>query len=123
MKTENSRTESSQLVESISRLILSTSSEISEQVKWNSPSFYYNGDMKPFDPMDYKRDLVVLNIRPERILLVFPTGAIINDIHKVLEGKYTDGRRMVTISNMKELEDKSNSIQVAIIDWLGKIEK
>jgi len=63
--------------------------------------FFYSGEMKPFDPKKYKRDLAVLNIDKE-IMLVSPTGASINDTTGVLEGTYTDGRRLVYF---KDLED------------------
>lgn len=57
------------------QIILETDGEIAEHIKWNSPSFYYSGEMKPFDSKEYKRDLLVLNIhRKENILIVFPTG-------------------------------------------------
>ncbi len=38
-------------------IILSTDKEIGERIKWNNPSFYYTGEMKPFDPKEYKREL------------------------------------------------------------------
>ena len=50
------------LIETVRSIILSTKPEIDEQVKWNSPSFYYNGDMKAFNPKEYKRDIVVMNL-------------------------------------------------------------
>lgn len=71
--------------------ILSKFPEISAQLKWNSLSLYYNGEMKPFNPKEYKRDLVVVNLnKREYILLVFPTGSKIKDNNQVLEGDYPD---------------------------------
>lgn len=58
--------------------------------------------MKPFDPKEYKRDIVVMNLHKGKILLVFPTGARINDGTGILEGKYTDGRRVVIITDMND---------------------
>lgn len=43
------------IIEYIRQFILSTDPEISERIKWNNPSFYYTGEMKPFDPKEYKR--------------------------------------------------------------------
>src|SRR4051812_33610102 len=74
-------------VEYTRQVILSADKEIAEQIKWNSPSFYYTGEMKPFDPKEYKRDLIVMNLRKEQILLVLPTGAKIKDTTGLLEGK------------------------------------
>ena len=34
---------------------------IAEHIKWNSPAFYYAGEMAPFDPKEYKRDIVVFH--------------------------------------------------------------
>lgn len=46
----------------IRQVFLKTDKLIGEQIKWNSPAFYYTGDMKPFDPKEYKRDIAVVNI-------------------------------------------------------------
>ena len=48
------------IVEAIRKIILSTDKEIGEQIKWNSPAFYYTGEMKLFNPKEYKRDIVVM---------------------------------------------------------------
>jgi len=62
-------------VDVIRQIILTTDKEIAEQIKWNSPSFYYSGEMKPFDPKEYKRDIIVMNLHKNNIMLVLPTGA------------------------------------------------
>lgn len=95
--------------------------EIREQIKWNSCSFFYNGEMKPFDPKEYKRDLLVVNIHRGKFLLVFPTGAKIAD--SVLKGKnYPDGRKIVTVENLDALKQIEASLEAGILDWIGKIE-
>ena len=111
------------LVEAIRQLILSTDKEIGEQIKWNSPSFFYQGKMKPFDPKEYKRDIIVLNIRKGIALLVFPTGAIINDATGILEGQYTDGRRLVTFTNTNDVAVKGKDLQKVIKQWLKLVDK
>lgn len=106
------------------QVILGTSADISEQVKWNSPSFYYNGEMQPFDPKEYKRDLVVINLhRNNHILMVFPTGAKVADTTGVLEGNYTDGRRMIKITSLEEAQAKAPHLQTVIKAWLELVEK
>lgn len=112
------------LAQAIRETILATDKELGEHIKWNSPAFYYTGEMKPFDAKEYKRDIVVYNIRnkPE-ILLVFPTGAVINDTTGILEGNYTDGRRMVTLKSMADFESKKEALQTVIKLWLDKVEK
>lgn len=112
------------VMQALREIILETDTEISEHIKWNAPAFYYNGTMSDFDAKEYKRDLVVYNIRKEdSILLIFPTGAVIDDTTAILEGKYADGRRMVTIKNMDDFNAKKEALRAVIKDWLGKIEK
>ncbi|MBX2962287.1 MAG: DUF1801 domain-containing protein [Cyclobacteriaceae bacterium] len=62
-------------IEYLLKVILACDKEIAEYIKWNSPAFYYSGDMKPFDPKEYKRDLIVMNLRNNKIMCVLPTGA------------------------------------------------
>lgn len=111
------------MIESIRKLILSTDKIIGEQIKWNSPSFFYTGEMKPFDPKEYKRDIVVLNIRKGIALLVFPTGANVKDSTGILEGDYKDGRRMITFSNLEEVKSKAKDLQTVVKLWLNQVEK
>lgn len=113
-----------QTMQAIREVILETSPEIGEHIKWNSPAFYYTGEMKAFDAKEYKRDLVVYNLRKNgSIMLVFPTGATINDTTGILEGNYTDGRRMVTVIDITDLQNKKQALQTVIKQWLDLIEK
>ncbi|QEE50354.1 DUF1801 domain-containing protein [Flavobacterium alkalisoli] len=117
-------TETAQTMQAIREAILETDNEIGEHIKWNSPAFYYTGEMKEFDAKEYKRDLVVYNLRKNGdVMLVFPTGATINDTTGILEGNYTDGRRMVTIKNKADLEVKKQALQTVIKQWLSLIDK
>ena len=91
------------IIEAIRKIILTTDKQISEQIKWNNPSFYYNGEMKPFDPKEYKRDLIVMNLHKGRIMLVFPSGAKVKDSTGFLTGDYKDGRRLAIFTDMKKV--------------------
>ncbi|MGZ5220584.1 MAG: hypothetical protein ACXWC7_10905, partial [Chitinophagaceae bacterium] len=71
----------------------------------------------------YKRDIIVLNIRKGIALLVFPTGAIIKDATGILEGQYTDGRRLVTFTNMNDVAVKGKDLQKVIKQWLKLVDK
>ena len=111
-------------MQALREVILDADPLISEQVKWNAPAFYYSGAMAAFDAREYKRDIVVFNLRKDdHILLVFPTGATINDTTGLLEGNYTDGRRLVTITGLEDLEAKSKTLQFVIKKWLALVEK
>ncbi len=109
------------VVEQLRQIILSSSPQIAEEIKWNAPSFYYTGEMKPFDAKEYKRHIIVMNLH-KRILLVFPNGAKINDPDKILTGDYTDGRRLLHISGMDDVLQKEKALHNAIRDWLNKVE-
>jgi hypothetical protein len=111
------------VVEAVREVILGADAEIGEQIKWNSPSFYYTGAMRPFDPREYKRDIVVLNLHRGYPLLVFPTGANVPDPANLLEGKYPDGRRLVKIHDLPDVEAKADALQQVVRAWLALIEK
>lgn len=112
-----------ELIEAIRQVILSTDPMIGEQIKWNSPSFFYTGVMPPFDSKEYKRDIVVVNVnRKNEVLLVFPTGIKVKDVSLLLEGNYTDGRRMVSIKDLNDLKVKTQQLQLVISEWLKLVE-
>jgi hypothetical protein len=111
------------VVQAIREIILSINPEIGQQIKWNNPSFYYTGAMKPFDPKEYKRDIVVLNLHKGRIMLVFPTGARVENHNGLLEGTYTDGRRTAVFKDLDDVRSKEKLLRNAIREWLGTVEK
>jgi hypothetical protein len=110
-------------IQHLRQIILDTDPVIGEEIKWNSPSFYYTGDMKPFDPKEYKRDIVVMNLHRGNILLVFPTGVVISDRAGLLEGDYPDGRRMARFNDMEDVEKKTPALQQVIREWISKVDK
>jgi hypothetical protein len=107
------------LVDAVRQLILAADPRIGEQIKWNSPSFFYTGEMQPFNPKEYKRDIIVMHLRKGVVLLVFPTGAVIPDTTRLLEGDYADGRRMITFRNRAEVEARKEALQTVIRQWLA----
>jgi hypothetical protein len=111
------------IVEAIRKIILVTDTEIGERIKWNNPSFYYTGEMKPFDPKEYKREIAVFNLFKNRIMLVFPGGAKINDKSGLLEGDYKDGRRIALFKDMADVKAKEKALQSALKTWLKLVEK
>src|ERR1044071_1791741 len=107
------------VVEGLRKIILSTDREIGEEVKWNAPTFFYSGEMKPFDPKECKRYLVVFNLyRKDCIRLVFPSGARVKDKSGLLEGDYQDGRRLALFSSVGDVKSKKTSLQSVIRRWL-----
>ena len=112
-----------EILEALRKTVLGVNKEIAEQVKWNSPCFHYTGEMKPFNPKEYKRDIVVVNLHKGRVLLVFPTGARIEDTSGLLQGEYKDGRRLVPIEDMKDFKSKKKGLQIVIAEWIKRIDK
>jgi hypothetical protein len=112
------------VIEALRQIILSTDKEIGEEIKWNAPSFFYAGKMKPFNPKEYKRHIVVFNLyKKDCIRLVFPTGAKVNDTSGLLEGDYADGRRLAMFYDMKDVTSKEKAIQKVIKKWLTLLDK
>ncbi len=106
------------------KVILDTDPEIGEHIKWNAPSFFYTGPIVPFNPKEYKRYIIVFNIfKKDSIRLVFPSGAKINDTTGLLEGDYTDGRRLALFYSMDDVMAKDKLMQQAIRVWLSLVER
>ncbi len=95
------------IVKYLRKVILSTDKEIGERIKWNNPSFYYTGEMKAFDPEEYKREIIVFNLFKGRLMLVFPSGAKVKDSSDLLEGDYKDGRRITIFKDMDDVKSKA----------------
>ena len=113
----------SKIVQTLRDIILSTSKEIGERIKWNNPSFYYTGEMKPFDPKEYKREIIVFNLFKNRIMLVFPSGAKVNDQSGLLEGDYKDGRQITIFNDLDDVKAKEKKLQAIIKAWLKLVDK
>lgn len=110
-------------IEYLRQLIISIDPEIAEHIKWNSPAFYYSGEMKAFDPKTYKRDILVVNLRNGKIMCVLPTGMNIKNNTGILEGSYTDGRRMIYFKDLNDIKQKEETFINTIKEWLEAIEK
>jgi len=115
--------ELAKIVETLRQVILSTDKEIGERIKWNNPSFYFTAKMKEFDPKEYKRDMIVMNLHKGRIMLVFPSGAKVNDKSGLLEGDYKDGRRITTFKDLNDVKEKQKALQRIIKDWLKLVDR
>ncbi|HET6513350.1 MAG TPA: DUF1801 domain-containing protein [Candidatus Kapabacteria bacterium] len=108
------------LVQAIRKVILSASKQVGEHIKWNAPAFFYLGEIENFDAKKYDRDIVVMNLRQkDHILLIFPTGERVKDVSPILEGDYTDGRRMVKIFDASDLKAKEKDLKNVIKAWVA----
>lgn len=109
-------------VEAIRKIILSVDKLVGERIKWNNPGFYYTGEMKPFDPKEYKREIIVFNLFKGRIMLVFPSGAKLND-NSLLEGDYKDGRRTLVFADMADVKAKEKKLKALVKQWISLVDK
>jgi hypothetical protein len=102
----------SDVVEALRQIILKTDPKIGEEVKWNAPSFFYMGEMEPFNPKEYRRYLVVFNLfKKDCIRLVFWGGAKVKDTSGFLEGDYADGRRLAMFYGMNDVKSKQAKLE------------
>jgi len=109
------------VVETIRQIILGADPFISERIKWNNPSFFYSGEIPPFDPKTYKREIAVFNLFKGRIMLVFPGGARVNDDSGLLTGDYPDGRKIVTFDDLDDVVSKKEALLSVIKTWLTHV--
>jgi hypothetical protein len=112
-----------EIIQQLREIILTSDKEVGERIKWNNPSFYYTGEMKQFNPKEYKREIIVFNLFKGRIMLVFPGGAKLNDTTGFLEGDYKDGRRIHVFKDMAEVKAKAGILQDIVRKWLTFVEK
>jgi hypothetical protein len=97
-------------VEAIRETIKGIDRDITEEVKWNAPSFSYKGAY-----------LVTFNLRnPHRILLVFHHPAIARITSDWLEGDYP-ARRLAYLAGMDELQARNGEL-ISIIQRLIRID-
>ena len=110
-------------IEKLRQLILGTDKEIGERIKWNNPSFYYTGEMKPFAPKEYKREIVVFNLFKNTIMLVLPSGGRLNDNSGLLQGNYKDGRRLIMFKDLEDINAKEKLLQHIVTEWIKTVDK
>jgi hypothetical protein len=85
--------------------------EITEQIKWNAPSFSYKGYMATF------------NLHPKQhVHLVWHNGAILQDPGGLLEGDYPD-RRMTYFASMAEVQAKRPALQGLVRQWIQAMDR
>lgn len=111
-----------EIVEELRKLIMSSDKNIGEEVKWNAPTYFYSGPMKPSNPKEYKRYLIVSNIHyKDHIMLVLPHAADIDDGSGFLEGKYKDGRRLLRFYSLEDVKNKESELKKVIKKLLKKM--
>jgi hypothetical protein len=84
---------------------------ITEQVKWNAPSFSYKGYMATF------------NLRArQHVHLVWHNGVVLEDPAGLLEGSYPD-RRMTYFVSMADVEAKGPAFEALVRQWVELMDR
>lgn len=100
-----------QEIKAIRDIILAVSPEITEEVKWNAPSFSYKGYMATFNLW-----------ATDHVHLIFHNGAILKDQTGLLAGDYKD-RRMVYFKNMAEVKAKKAALIKTVKAWIKAMDE
>lgn len=109
-----------EVVEQLRRIMGDVDPDIGEQVKWNSPAFLFNGEMAPFDPKEYRRDIAVVNLnKKDKVLLVFPSGNRIPVSPVLQDENLTDGRKLVGFTGIPDLIEKKAALENLLRYWLA----
>ena len=113
-----------EVVEALRRVILSTTMRSGKRSSGTRLHFSTREKMKPFNPKEHKRYIVVFNLyRIDCIRLVFPRGARVKDKSGLLEGDYPDGRRLALFSSVGDVKAKKAALQSVIRRWLETLDK
>lgn len=107
----------------VRKAILSVDKQIGEGIYWNAPTFYFTGNLKPFDAKEYKRYIVgfVFN-RQDCVRMVFLRGALVANKFKILEGDFKDERKLVVFNSLEDVKKKESEFK-KIIKELVKLMK
>ena len=102
----------SDVVEYLRKLFLSIDTRIGEGIYWNAPAFYYIGEMGPFDPKEYRRYIVGLNLfKQDAVRIIFLRGASVKAPAGLLEGDYADGRRLMSFTSVADVKSKEKDLK------------
>lgn len=93
-------------INTVREIILSVNDEITETIKWSSPTFIYKGNMASF----------FMNAK-KHVSLMFHKGAIIIDKNGLLEGDGKEGR-VAKFDNMEDIEAKKSHLEAVVREWM-----
>jgi len=97
-------------VEGVRACVQARNPLITEEIKWNAPSFGYRGEY-----------LVTLNLADKKNLrLIFHNSLTPQVASEILEGNFPDGRRIVNIRSSAEFDAKKGELEI-VIDMLIKL--
>lgn len=88
-------------VQELRGIIKGISPDITEQIKWNAPTFSHDG-----------RYIATFNLHSvKNVHLVFHHPRVASIESEILEGDYPDGRRMVYFADMDDVKAKKATLE------------
>jgi hypothetical protein len=98
-------------VEAVRQIIKGVHAGITEQIKWNAPSF------------GYKEHLATFNLHArQHVHLVFHNGAVLSDTSGLLQGNYPD-RRMAYFTDMADVLAQKPALEKVVKVWIALMDK
>lgn len=94
-------------INKVREIILAVHPEITETIKWSSPTFIYKGNMASF----------FMNAK-KHVSLMFHKGALIDDSTGLLQGDGKEGRA-AKFKDMKEILDRSDDLVSVVNGWIA----
>ncbi len=95
-----------EVVQKMRDIILATSPDVGETIKWQAPTFTYKGNIASFFPR-----------AKARATLMFHKGALIPGDFPHLKGDGAEGRTF-TAESVSEAEERSEELQAIVRAWM-----
>lgn len=90
----------------VREIILGVDERISEEIKWQAPTFIYKGNIASFFPKSKKN-----------VSLMFHKGALIHDESNLLEGAVRK-QGLQNLPIWKEVEERKTDLETVIRMWI-----
>ena len=111
------------VAEYLRTVILNADKSIGEGIYWNTPTFYFTGEMKAFEPKEYKRFIVGFNFyKQDTLRLIFLRGADASDPKSLLTGDFKDKRKVALFKNIEQVKKAEPDLIKIIKDLIKKID-
>jgi hypothetical protein len=94
------------LVQAVREVILDTDDRVTEAIKWQAPTFMYDGNIASFYPK-----------AKQHASLMFHTGASLPDPTGMLEGAGETGR-MARFTSFEDLDAKADALRGLVRAWI-----
>lgn len=91
-------------VQALREIIKGVSPDITEQIKWNAPTFSHDGDY-----------IATFNLHSvKNVHLVFHHPQVASIESEILEGDYPDGRRMAYFADMDDIKARQSALEEVV---------